>query len=163
MSSRENVPALISATMFPQVASLMTSLAPPVMAGAISQKLHLRPELAASYIGIVYGGVFVGNLFGPGLISPYGPLRLSLWCVAGNGVYLAALMNEVEPSTAAMATSGGLTFNYLGIFVGPSIFSGIAIVSGFAPALLLLALLAVGGALLLAGRHVEDRRAPWRG
>ena len=93
IGGRENVAALLFATMFPQIAVLMMSLAPPVMAGAIAGDLGLRPELAGLYIGVVYGGVFTGNLFCAGPISRLGPLRLSLLCVAGTacGLVLFAL------------------------------------------------------------------------
>lgn len=85
---RENVPALLFATMFPQAAVLMMSLAPPVMAEEVTRSFGLKPELAGLYVGIVYGGVFVGNLFCAELIRRFGPLRLSLVCVVGTALGL---------------------------------------------------------------------------
>lgn len=98
--------------MFPQAAVLTMSLGPPVMAGAVAQAHGLRPELAGLYIGIVYGGVFLGNLFCARPIARFGPLRLSLVCVVGTacGLVLFALAGRIGLVLGAIL---------MGLFYGP--------------------------------------------
>ena len=81
--------ALLFATMFPQTAVSMLSLAPPVMAEAIAQGYGLPAEVAGAYSGLVYAFVLLGNLVAAPLIRRFGPLRLSFACVVGGALGLA--------------------------------------------------------------------------
>ena len=80
---------LLFATMFPQAALSMLSLAPPVMAGAIAHSHGLPAEVAGAYSGLVYAFVLLGNLVAAPLIQRCGPLRLSFACVLGGALGLA--------------------------------------------------------------------------
>ena len=80
--------ALLFATMFPQAALSMLSLAPPVMATAVTHSYGLPAEVAGAYSGLVYAFVLLGNLLATPLIQRFGPLRLSFTCVAGGALGL---------------------------------------------------------------------------
>jgi MFS family permease len=82
--------ALLFATMFPQTVLSMLSLAPPVMAEAISRDYGLPAETAGAYSGLVYVFVLLGNLFSAPLIRRFGPLRLSFACVVGGALGIVA-------------------------------------------------------------------------
>lgn len=81
--------ALLFATMFPQAALSMLSLAPPVMAGPIAHSYGLLAEVAGAYSGLVYPFVLLGNLLAAPLIRRCGPLQLSFACVLGGALGLA--------------------------------------------------------------------------
>jgi MFS family permease len=81
--------ALLFATMFPQAALSMLSLAPPVMAGPVAHSYGLPAEVAGAYSGLVYAFVLLGNLIAAPLIQRCGPLRLSFACVLGGALGLA--------------------------------------------------------------------------
>ncbi len=81
--------ALLFATMFPQAAVSMLSLAPPVMADPVARSFGLPAEIAGAYSGLVYAFVLVGNLLATPLIRRHGPLRLSFACVIGGALGLA--------------------------------------------------------------------------
>ncbi|MDP4023676.1 MFS transporter [Methylobacterium sp. NEAU 140] len=105
--------ALLFATMFPQTALSMLSLAPPVMAGAVARDYGLPTEIAGAYSGLVYAFVLLGNLAAAPLIQRFGPLRLSFACVAGGALGLALFGVAGVPGLLAGAVLIGLCYGPL--------------------------------------------------
>jgi MFS family permease len=63
-----------------------------------------------------------------------------------NGVFLAEIIRDVRTTEVGLAISGSLMFTYLGIVLGPLLFSALAIVIGFPKAYIVM-----GAAVLLGG------------
>jgi MFS family permease len=74
-----------------------------------------------------------------------------------NGVFLAEVMRAVDPARAGLATSGSLTFTFLGVVLGPPLFGIAAASLGYAVAFAIMAGVVLLGGLVLSGALAPAR------
>ncbi len=108
-----HVTGLLFATMFPQIAVAMISLAPPVVGDQIIADLGLSPAVVGAYTGLVYIFVFVSNLITPQLVAAFGALRLSFGCIVLGGLTLAVFGNAALVVAIAATVFIGLSYGPL--------------------------------------------------
>lgn len=87
-------------TLVIQVMSSLIALSVPVLAPAIAQDRGLDPTLVGFYPGLMYSAALASCLFVQPLLGRFGPLRLSLMCIAASALGLAVLL---APAVALLA------------------------------------------------------------
>jgi len=104
-----------------------------ILLGWVADRL-LRPGRVLALLGIGMAAASVAT----GLISSAWPLpgifvvtaMLGLMGLSWNGVYLAEVAAIAPPGTAGAATGGALSVTFLGIVLGPALFSAVVSLSG---------------------------------
>jgi predicted MFS family arabinose efflux permease len=104
-----------------------------ILLGWVAARL-LRPDHALALLGISMAIASVAT----GLISSAWPLPsifvvtaiLGLTGLSWNGVYLAEVAVIAPPGAVGAATGGALSVTFLGIVLGPALFSAVVSVSG---------------------------------
>ncbi len=104
---------LLFATMFPQIAVAMISLAPPVVADQIIAEFGLSPAAIGAYTGVIYTFIFASNLASPQLVGAFGALRLSFGCIVVGGISLAAFAHSPLIAAALATVVIGLSYGPL--------------------------------------------------
>ena len=104
-----------------------------ILLGWVADRL-LKPGRVLALLGIGMAAASVAT----GLISAAWPLpaifaataMLGLTGLSWNGVYLAEVAAIAPPGTAGAATGGALSVTFLGIVLGPALFSAVVSLSG---------------------------------
>src|SRR5579872_1001185 len=123
-----------------------------ILLGWVADRL-LRPGRTLALLGVLMASASVAT----GLISSAWPLPsifavtalLGLTGLSWNGVYLAEVAAIAPPGAAGAATGGALSMTFLGIVLGPALFSAVVSLSGsYTAGFSIVAAGAFGGGLL---------------
>ncbi|MXQ14462.1 MFS transporter [Microvirga makkahensis] len=77
-----------------------------------------------------------------------------------NGVFLSEIVRTVEPSRIGIATSGCLTFTFLGVVCGPPLFGGLVAMAGYDGAFALMGGIALAGGVVSGGGALLSGSSP---
>lgn len=116
----------------------------------------LPPRLLLMALGLTMAAAGAAT----GLITETWPLAgivavtmlLGATALGWNGVYLAEVAQLAPSGAAGAATGGALSLTFLGIVIGPPLFSAIVAASGYRPAFVAAAIAAAASALTLRRR-----------
>ncbi len=135
-------------------AAMVTSVIARLAWGYVADRT--RPDIVLGFLGLLTAASVVAAVFVDAGWSRLALIALGCWFGAAgfswNGVYLALVADIAGPERVAAATSGVMTFVFVGSLAFPALFAGLIAVSGYNAALL-----SVAAATFVTGIYVYVR------